>query len=93
MSSSLINREFSARVRSIFVRECARCRRVYWYGSHCRRMRRWIEQRAATPLAYNSARDLMTGSGQDNRTLRRLPLPILPTGSPSALEVCMSGVS
>jgi uncharacterized protein with PIN domain len=25
-------------------RECAGCRRVYWEGSHCRRMRRWIEQ-------------------------------------------------
>ena len=31
-------------------RECAGCGRVYWEGSHCRRMRRWIEQlRAATP--------------------------------------------
>ena len=29
-------------------RECAGCRRVYWEGSHCRRMRRWIEQLAAT---------------------------------------------
>jgi hypothetical protein len=25
-------------------RECAGCRRVYWYGSHCRRMQRWIEE-------------------------------------------------
>jgi hypothetical protein len=32
-------------------RECAGCRRVYWEGSHCRRMRRWIEQLAATPQA------------------------------------------
>jgi hypothetical protein len=30
-------------------RECAACRRVYWEGSHSRRMRRWIEQLAATP--------------------------------------------
>jgi uncharacterized protein with PIN domain len=29
-------------------RECAGCGRVYWEGSHCRRMRRWIEQLAAT---------------------------------------------
>ncbi len=27
-------------------RECAGCRRVYWYGSHCRRMHRWIEELA-----------------------------------------------
>jgi uncharacterized protein with PIN domain len=32
-------------------RECAGCERVYWYGSHCRRMRRWIDQLAATPRA------------------------------------------
>ena len=32
-------------------RECAGCRRVYWEGSHCRRMRRWIKQLAATPQA------------------------------------------
>ena len=28
-------------------RECSRCRRVYWEGSHYRRMKRWIEQLAA----------------------------------------------
>lgn len=27
-------------------RECPRCQRVYWQGSHYRRMRRWIEQLA-----------------------------------------------
>lgn len=32
-------------------RECAGCGRVYWEGSHCRRMRRWIEQLAATAEA------------------------------------------
>ncbi len=32
-------------------RECAGCGRVYWEGSHCRRMRRWIEQLAATAQA------------------------------------------
>jgi uncharacterized protein len=32
-------------------RECPGCRRVYWEGSHCRRMRRWIGQLAATPQA------------------------------------------
>ena len=32
-------------------RECAGCGRVYWEGSHCRWMRRWIEQLAATPQA------------------------------------------
>lgn len=32
-------------------RECAACMRVYWEGSHCRRMRQWIEQLAATPHA------------------------------------------
>jgi uncharacterized protein with PIN domain len=25
-------------------RECTGCGRVYWHGSHCRRMRRWIEK-------------------------------------------------
>ena len=25
-------------------RECAACLRVYWYGSHCRRIERWIEE-------------------------------------------------
>ena len=30
-------------------RECLGCRRVYWYGSHCRRMSRWIGQLAAAP--------------------------------------------
>jgi len=24
--------------------ECARCKRVYWQGSHYRQMRRWIEE-------------------------------------------------
>jgi uncharacterized protein with PIN domain len=32
-------------------RECASCGRVYWEGSHCRRMRQWIEQLAAVPHA------------------------------------------
>ena len=32
-------------------RECAGCGRVYWEGSHSRRMRRWIEQLAATAPA------------------------------------------
>ena len=32
-------------------RECAGCGRVYWEGSHSRRMRRWIEQLAAVPHA------------------------------------------
>ena len=32
-------------------RECAGCGRVYWEGSHCRWMRQWIEQLAATPQA------------------------------------------
>jgi hypothetical protein len=27
-------------------RECVGCGRVYWYGSHCRRMQRWIEELA-----------------------------------------------
>jgi uncharacterized protein with PIN domain len=27
-------------------RECPGCERVYWEGSHCRRMRQWIEQLA-----------------------------------------------
>jgi hypothetical protein len=30
-------------------RECTGCKRVYWNGSHCRRMQRWIEELAATP--------------------------------------------
>jgi uncharacterized protein with PIN domain len=30
-------------------RECAGCGRVYWEGSHSRRMRRWIEQLASIP--------------------------------------------
>jgi uncharacterized protein with PIN domain len=30
-------------------RECAGCGRVYWHGSHSRRMQRWIEELAATP--------------------------------------------
>ena len=29
-------------------RECPVCRRVYWHGTHDRRMRRWIEELAAT---------------------------------------------
>ena len=32
-------------------RECAGCGRVYWHGSHCRRMRRWIEELAAASQA------------------------------------------
>jgi hypothetical protein len=28
-------------------RECTGCGRVYWRGSHCRRMKRWIEQLAS----------------------------------------------
>jgi hypothetical protein len=32
-------------------RECEGCRRVYWEGSHSRRMRQWIEQLAATAQA------------------------------------------
>jgi len=31
--------------------ECTGCKRVYWHGSHCRRMQRWIEQLAAAPPA------------------------------------------
>ena len=31
--------------------ECLGCRRVYWRGSHYRRMLRWIEQLAADPKA------------------------------------------
>lgn len=31
-------------------RECPRCRRVYWKGSHYRRMQRWIEELRAEPL-------------------------------------------
>ena len=30
-------------------RECPACNRVYWEGSHSRRMRQWIEQLTATP--------------------------------------------
>jgi uncharacterized protein with PIN domain len=29
--------------------ECPGCRRVYWQGSHWRRMRRWIEELTHTP--------------------------------------------
>ncbi len=32
-------------------RECGGCRRVYWEGSHSRRMRQWIGQLAATAQA------------------------------------------
>jgi hypothetical protein len=32
-------------------RACAGCGRVYWEGSHCRRMRQWIEQLAAVSHA------------------------------------------
>lgn len=32
-------------------RECPICRRVYWYGSHCRRMHRWIEEIAGASQA------------------------------------------
>ena len=35
------------RVRSAEFRRCPACRRVYWEGSHTRRMRRWLEQVAA----------------------------------------------
>ena len=31
-------------------RQCARCRRVYWQGTHYERMRQWIEEAAARPL-------------------------------------------
>jgi uncharacterized protein with PIN domain len=31
------------RVRSVGLRRCPSCRRVYWEGSHTRRMRRWLE--------------------------------------------------
>ena len=31
------------RVRSAGFRRCAECRRIYWEGSHTRRMRRWLE--------------------------------------------------
>lgn len=34
-------------------RECACCRRVYWDGSHWRRMRRWIDQLEATQPECN----------------------------------------
>jgi uncharacterized protein with PIN domain len=30
-------------------RECAGCRRVYWYGSHCRSIERWIEELRSAP--------------------------------------------
>jgi hypothetical protein len=33
-------------------RECAGCGRVYWEGSHSRRMRQWIEELAATGQAF-----------------------------------------
>jgi uncharacterized protein with PIN domain len=29
--------------------ECVACQRVYWNGSHCRRMRPWLEQLVAAP--------------------------------------------
>jgi len=29
-------------------RECAGCGRVYWYGSHCRRIERWIGEQMAS---------------------------------------------
>jgi uncharacterized protein with PIN domain len=29
-------------------RECSDCRRIYWYGSHCRRMQRWIDELVAS---------------------------------------------
>lgn len=32
------------RVRSSGFRRCPSCRRVYWEGSHTRRMRRWLER-------------------------------------------------
>ena len=32
-------------------KECAGCRRVYWYGSHCRGMQHWIEEMAVIPQA------------------------------------------
>jgi uncharacterized protein with PIN domain len=32
-------------------RACERCGRVYWEGSHCRRIRQWIEQLAAVSHA------------------------------------------
>ena len=35
------------RVRSAGFRRCPACGRVYWEGSHTRRMRRWLEQVAA----------------------------------------------
>lgn len=36
------------RVRSAGFRRCPSCRRVYWEGSHTRRMRRWLEASART---------------------------------------------
>jgi uncharacterized protein with PIN domain len=35
------------RVRAAGVRRCPECRRLYWEGSHTRRMRRWLEAVAA----------------------------------------------
>lgn len=35
------------RVRSVGFRRCPACRRVYWEGSHTRRMRRWLDAVAA----------------------------------------------
>ena len=36
------------RVRSAGFRRCPSCGRVYWEGSHTRRMRRWLEAVAAS---------------------------------------------
>lgn len=36
------------RVRSAGLRRCPACQRVYWEGSHTRRMRRWLEAVAGT---------------------------------------------
>jgi uncharacterized protein with PIN domain len=36
------------RVRSAGVQRCPSCGRVYWEGSHTRRMRRWLERVAGT---------------------------------------------
>jgi hypothetical protein len=33
-------------------RECPACRRVYWEGSHYRRMRRWVEELALPPAPH-----------------------------------------
>jgi uncharacterized protein len=47
--------------------ECTICRRVYWYGSHCRRMRRWIEElseaSAAPGISGYAARQSPDASG------------------------------